>query len=159
VRFLKPISLLTILVVCQSSALGSRPPEGLGPLEGKVVWVDFWASWCAPCRRSFPWLNEMQRRYASQGLQIIAINVDKERKLANRFLAENRAEFTVRFDPAGKLAEQFGVEAMPSSYVLDAAGNLLEKHLGFRLADEQRYEEGIKTALAAQSASEDRREP
>ena len=60
----------------------------LNDYRGKVVYVDFWASWCAPCRSSFPWMNEMQRRYQDEGLEIIAINLDKERQLAERFLAQ-----------------------------------------------------------------------
>src|SRR5438552_16018809 len=70
-------------------------------LRGKVVYVDFWASWCGPCRRSFPWMNEMQRRYGSHGLSIVAINVDKKRADASRFLTETPAEFTVVYDSPG----------------------------------------------------------
>src|SRR4029078_4050052 len=69
----------------------------LGGLTGKVVYVDFWASWCGPCRRSFPWMNELVQRYAGQGLAIVAINVDKKRGDAERFLAQFPASFTVVF--------------------------------------------------------------
>lgn len=123
----------------------------LAPPEVPVI-VDFWASWCAPCRRSFPWLNEMYRKYSGQGLQIIAVNVDSDKSAADKFLDQTPADFTVKFDPKGKLAEKFNVQAMPSSYVLDPAGHILQRHLGFRLSDERKYEEQIWAALSAQTA-------
>jgi thiol-disulfide isomerase/thioredoxin len=128
-------------------------PPGLGEVTGRVVLVDFWASWCAPCRRSFPWMNELQERYGDQGLQIIGVNVDKERQLAAEFLAETPAEFDLRYDPAGALAEQFEVQAMPSSFVLDAEGNVIAKHFGFRFADAEEYEATIVAALRAAGAA------
>jgi cytochrome c biogenesis protein CcmG/thiol:disulfide interchange protein DsbE len=140
--------LLAVGFLSSSIAFGAPPPE-LAPIKGKVVWVDFWASWCAPCRRSFPWLNTMQRRYGNQGLQIIAVNVDKDRALADKFLKETPAQFALRYDPAGKLAKEFKIQVMPSSFVLDASGKVLASHAGFRLADTDEYERGIRSALAA----------
>jgi thiol-disulfide isomerase/thioredoxin len=128
-------------------------PVELAPVHGKVLWVDFWASWCAPCRRSFPWLNKMQRKYSGQGLAIIAVNLDKDRKLADAFLAETPAHFDVRYDPSGRLAEQFDVQAMPSSYLLDASGKVIGRHLGFKLAETDRYEQLIEHALASAERS------
>jgi len=124
-------------------------PAELGTVQGRVIWVDFWASWCVPCRRSFPWLNTMQRQYGADGLQIIGVNLDKDRALADGFLAEVPAEFSLRFDPAGELAKQFKVQAMPSSYLLDADGKVLATHFGFKTADTAEYEQAIKAALAA----------
>jgi thiol-disulfide isomerase/thioredoxin len=126
----------------------AAPPAALGPVEGRVIWVDFWASWCVPCRRSFPWLNAMQRKYRAAGLQIIGVNLDKDRALADDFLADVPAEFAVRFDPAGALAKQFGVQSMPSSFLIDVDGNVLASHSGFRTADTADYERTIETALA-----------
>ena len=131
-------------------------PEAFGPVNAKVIWVDFWASWCAPCRRSFPWMNAIYGKYAVEGLEIIAVNVDKDRKLAEEFLEETPADFRLHFDPAGSLAAEFGVEAMPSSFMLDANGNVLATHYGFKLADTAEYEQTIRAALAdaASNASE-----
>ena len=151
-RFLWLLPVVLILFLAGSGVLQSAPPTELEPVIGKVVWVDFWASWCAPCRRSFPWMNSMHRKYGAQGLQIIAVNVDKERQLAEQFLEETPAEFGLRFDPAGKLAKQFGVQAMPSSYLLDASGNTLVRHFGFKLADTEEYERAITSALAGAPA-------
>jgi thiol-disulfide isomerase/thioredoxin len=139
-----------ILVVSLPAA--AEAPPALGQLTGEVIWVDFWASWCAPCRRSFPWMNEMLARYGDSGLQIIGVNVDKERALADSFLVETPAEFELRFDPEGALAEAFGVQAMPSSFVLDADGNLLAAHYGFRLAETGDYEQAIIEVLGTAGA-------
>jgi thiol-disulfide isomerase/thioredoxin len=126
-------------------------PEGLEPVDGRVVWVDFWASWCVPCRRSFPWLNTMHRKYSAQGLEIIGVNLDKDRAQAESFLAEVPAEFSLRYDPAGALARRFEVQSMPSSYLLDSTGKVLAKHFGFRYSDTAEYEHAIQEALQAAS--------
>jgi thiol-disulfide isomerase/thioredoxin len=108
----------------------------LGALKGHVVYVDFWASWCGPCRRSFPWMNAMQEKYGAQGLEVIAINVDKRRADADRFLAQVPARFTTVFDPAGATPGSYDVKAMPSSILIDADGNVALVEEGFR--DERR---------------------
>lgn len=131
----------------------AQPPAELGELEGNVIWVDFWASWCAPCRRSFPWLNEMQGRYGAEGLQVIGVNVDKQRELADEFLTKTPAAFTISYDPEGRLAETFGVQAMPSSFLIDRSGNILARHYGFRLAESDEYERSIEAALVEAARS------
>jgi thiol-disulfide isomerase/thioredoxin len=148
-RFIRTIGLLIAFGATSQAGFAAPPSAELGPIEGKVVWVDFWASWCTPCRRSFPWMNEMHAKYGAQGLQIIAINLDKDRAAADGFLAETPAQFALRFDPDGKLAKQFEVQAMPSSYVLDSSGNVVVRHFGFKLADAEEYEQQIQAALAA----------
>lgn len=147
---MRSVGLVGVLLLMMAGAApaGAELPEAFGPVDAKVVWVDFWASWCAPCRRSFPWMNSMYRKYATEGLQIIAVNVDKDRKLADAFLAETPAEFRLHFDPSGSLAAAFGVQAMPSSFVLDRNGNVLAAHFGFKLADAEEYEQAIRGALA-----------
>jgi thiol-disulfide isomerase/thioredoxin len=148
VRFVRVLGLLAVLSLPTLAASGAIPPE-LGPVKGRVVWVDFWASWCAPCRRSFPWMNTMQQKYSGRGLEIVAVNLDKERALADGFLKETPAQFTVRFDPDGNLAKQFDVQAMPSSYLLDSSGKVIARHFGFKVADTDEYERQIEAALAA----------
>lgn len=143
------IALLYVAPVARAA-----PPPALEPVEGRVVWVDFWASWCVPCRRSFPWLNSMHRKYGPAGLQIIAVNLDKDRVLADGFLAEVPAEFALRFDPSAALAKEFGVQVMPSSYLIDADGNVLETHFGFKTAETADYERAIEAALERFSAQQ-----
>jgi thiol-disulfide isomerase/thioredoxin len=114
---------------------------------GKVVVVDFWASWCVPCRRSIPWLNEMQAKYAGQGLVVIGVNVDAERQLAERFLAETPAKFRIVYDSEGRLPKEYGVQGMPSSFVFDRAGRLVAKHLGFQNGKREEYESVLLETL------------
>jgi cytochrome c biogenesis protein CcmG, thiol:disulfide interchange protein DsbE len=151
------VRLIVLLIVAvgllAGAAARAAPPAALEPIEGRVVWVDFWASWCVPCRRSFPWLNTMQRKYGAAGFQIIAVNLDKDRALADGFLAEVPAEFSLRFDPAGALAKQFKVQTMPSSFLIDADGNVITSHFGFRSSEASEYEDSIKAALAKVGAS------
>ena len=145
---LKVLLSIAVAVLCALGVARAAPPPALQPVEGRVIWVDFWASWCVPCRRSFPWLNSMHRKYGPDGLQIIGVNLDKDRALADAFLAEVPAEFALRFDPAGALAKQYGVQAMPSSFLIDADGNVLATHAGFRTADAADYERTITDALS-----------
>lgn len=104
----------------------------LSDLRGKVVLVDFWASWCAPCRRSFPELNQLQDLFGSRGLQVVAINLDEQRKDADAFLAAQRPPtVTVVYDPRGASAKAFGVQAMPSSFLIGRDGTIRFTHSGF----------------------------
>ena len=99
--------------------------------KGKVIYLDFWASWCGPCRKSFPWMNNIQEKYQQQGLVIISVNVDNNKALADKFLAEIPANFTVFYDPKGKVARQFKLKGMPSSYIIDRSGKVVSAHVGF----------------------------
>lgn len=119
----------------------------LAALKGRVVYLDFWASWCSPCRKSFPWMNDMQTRYGSQGLTVVAVNLDPERALVTKFLAAHPAGFTVVYDPMGTAAELYNVMGMPSSYLIDRAGRLHTRHVGFRDQDAAALEAEIRALL------------
>ena len=121
----------------------------LDGLRGQVVFVDFWASWCGPCRRSFPWMNEMQQKYGGKGFAIVAVNVDKKRSDADKFLAQIPATFPVVFDEAGTSPTAFGVKGMPSSYLIDARGNVAFVERGFLEGSRAQLEDRIKVLLAS----------
>jgi len=119
----------------------------LASLRGRVVYVDFWASWCTPCRRSFPWMNAMQARHGGEGLTVVGVNVDKRPADAARFLGDVPARFTVVYDPGGATPSAYGVKGMPSSYLIDRRGNVVAVEDGFH--DERRaaLEAQIESAL------------
>lgn len=119
----------------------------LAPHRGRVVIVDFWASWCKPCRQSIPWLNAMSARYGASGLVVIGVNVDANRSDAERFLRDVPIDFEVVFDPDGVMAKQFKVQGMPSSYVFDRNGKLIDTHLGFRESKKAGNEAALENLL------------
>ncbi len=121
----------------------------LDKLRGRIVYVDFWASWCSPCRRSFPWMNEMQQKYGPRGFTIVGINVDKKRADAERFLQQTPAAFTVVYDEAGASPAAFDVKGMPSSYLIDAQGKVVDVEIGFHDDRKAALEERIRALLAA----------
>jgi thiol-disulfide isomerase/thioredoxin len=100
-------------------------------LKGKVVLVDFWASWCPPCKASFPALDVLQRDYRARGVQVIAVNVDEQKKDADAFLAEHPHQLLVVFDPRGASPKAFKVRGMPTSFVIDRRGDIRYSHQGY----------------------------
>ena len=119
----------------------------LEPLKGKVVYLDFWASWCGPCRSSFPWMNSMQKKYEKDGLVVVAVNLDQEPELAEEFIAEMGPEFRIEYDSEGELAGKFGVSAMPTSYLIGRDGEIRVRHLGFHDKKRAAFEQEIQTLL------------
>ena len=119
----------------------------LNQLQGSVVYLDFWASWCTPCRKSFPWMNKIQSKYKDKGLVVVAVNLDKSKSKADDFLKEFDRNFIVAFDPEGKTAESYKVMGMPSSYLIDRKGQLHLSHIGFRESDTEKLESKIRELL------------
>ncbi|MCE9615140.1 MAG: TlpA family protein disulfide reductase [Lentisphaerae bacterium] len=138
-------------------ATGTRLPElqgaglagSLPALKGKVVLVDFWASWCAPCKKSFPELDQLSRDYASRGLVVLAISVDESAEAMAAFLDKHPVSFAVVRDAQQKIVGAAGVESMPSSFIVDRAGTIRFVHSGFHGADTvARYRQEIDALLA-----------
>jgi len=125
----------------------STQPVELKSFTGKVLYIDFWASWCPPCAKSFPFLNELQQQYAQQGLQIIGINLDEEPEDAEKFLVQFPAKFTLASDLTKQCAEGLGVAAMPSSYLIDRKGIIRHIHLGFRAGETEALRKLVKQLL------------
>ena len=119
----------------------------LSDYTGKIVYLDFWASWCGPCRKSFPWMSDLQNRYQND-LKVIAINLDEDREQALAFLKKYPAGFTVAFDPEEKVAEAYGVPGMPTSYLIGPAGQIVSSHIGFRNSEKNIVESKIQSLLS-----------
>lgn len=117
-------------------------------LRGRVVYLDFWASWCGPCRQSFPWMQTMKSTYENRGLTVVAVNLDMDRAAADRFLTRFHPTFDVRFDPSGDLAEAYKIRGMPSSVLIDRHGVTRFTHVGFRPVDVRLYEAQVRELLA-----------
>jgi thiol-disulfide isomerase/thioredoxin len=154
-----PILALLILTALPAAAAPSAPARSVpaaedtaafdpASLRGKVVYLDFWASWCAPCRKSFPWLNRLQAKYGEEGLVVVAVNVDRERKKADAFLAQYPADFRIVYDPEGKLASHYDLKGMPSTFMIDRGGNERAAHVGFRDDETETLEKTVRLLLA-----------
>lgn len=136
-----------LLLLWHGGAEASETSFDLTEHEGKVVIVDFWASWCVPCRRSFPWLNSMHKNHADNGLVIIGVNLDAERAAAEEFLHEYSPDFEIFYDTSKDLAREFGVIAMPSSFLIGRDGEVRKRHYGFKVKKQSEYETAIIEAL------------
>jgi cytochrome c biogenesis protein CcmG, thiol:disulfide interchange protein DsbE len=138
--------LLSLCLLWLTPARAAAPLD-LGEFHGRVVYLDFWASWCAPCKQSFPWMQTMKSIYEEHGLTIVTVNLDADRADADRFLARLKPTFEVRFDPKGGLAESYKVKGMPSSILIDRHGVPRFTHVGFRPVDAPLYEAQIRELL------------
>lgn len=132
-----------------SLATAKGETVALESLRGQVVYVDFWASWCGPCKRSFPWMNDLVQRYGDKGLAVVAVNVDKKHEDAERFLTQTPARFTVVYDAPGVTPAAWAVKGMPSSYLVDRAGRVVMVEQGFRDEQKPAVEQRIRDLLAA----------
>jgi cytochrome c biogenesis protein CcmG, thiol:disulfide interchange protein DsbE len=146
------IPLFPLFMLLLSSSLQASELN-LSAYRGKVVYVDFWASWCGPCKQSFPWLDNLVREYGPQNFVVIGVNVDKDRDRAERFLNETPAEFPIVYDPKGNLATAYKVAGMPSGVLIDRAGHVRFQHAGFSQRQKGLYEDELQTLLAEKPPS------
>jgi len=133
---------------CVLAVLDGSRSVSLAEYRGQVVYLDFWASWCGPCRESFPFMNELQRELAGRGLQILAVSVDKTADEARRFLARYPAQFATALDAPGACPAAYRLEGMPSSYVIGRDGIVRAVHVGFRGGDKTEIRRQVIEALA-----------
>lgn len=120
----------------------------LSSLKGKVVLMDFWASWCGPCKISIPAYNQLNSRFGSQGFTVIGINQDRDSGEALKFLSHTPAQFTLLADPENKVAHLYNPPTMPTSYLIDQSGNIVKTYEGFHAGDENTMAADIEGLLA-----------
>ena len=120
----------------------------LSDYKGKIVVIDFWASWCPPCKASFPALDALFREYQARGVEVLAVNLDERRRDADAFLAARPHGLTVLYDAEGASAAAFGVKGMPSSFVVDRSGNIRFTHMGYSGNVDESYRRELAQLLA-----------
>jgi len=119
----------------------------LSDLRGQVMLLNFWASWCGPCRQEMPILDEIHNKYKSLGFSVLGVNLDAKSKKAIGYLKDTPVTFPVLYDPKGVTSEQYGVSAMPSTVIIDRNGNVRHLHKGYKSGYEDEYMAQIKKLL------------
>lgn len=119
----------------------------LSEQRGKVVMINFWASWCAPCREEMPLLDELYERYEQAGFTLFGINVEQNPEAAQKFLADVGVSFPILFDPQSEVSREYQVRAMPTTVMVDRDGQVRYVNRGFREGDEEKYREQIRELI------------
>lgn len=130
----------------------SGAPVQLSELRGRVVLVDFWATWCAPCRRSLPHHDKLQRRYADQGLVVLAVSIDDDRTNVTEFVRRLGLSMMVVHDLAKLFVERYEPPKMPTAYLIDARGVIQSVYVGYSDGDEARIEADLRRLLPPRPA-------
>jgi peroxiredoxin len=125
----------------------------LATYKGQVVVVDFWASWCGPCRKSLPELDDLQARFASQGVKVVGISLDTDASAMTAFLEKVPVRFSILHDPAGQTGEAFSVVAMPTTFLIDREGRIAARFEGG--AHTQEEAAAVTALLAGTSPSKE----
>lgn len=157
---LRAAAVATFVVAC-SALMGasngpapafSLPARGggtiaLNDLKGQVVMINFWASWCGPCRQEMPLLDQMHKKYESLGFKLLGVNVEADTKDAELMLARIPVTFPILFDKENKVSQLYSVNAMPSTVFIDRKGNVRYLHRGYKAGDESEYLNQIRALL------------
>jgi peroxiredoxin len=156
-------ALLTIGALCLPAVAveqGDKAPDFTAPgmsgeaislaaYRGKVVYLDFWASWCGPCAQALPALEALRKEFPPGDFQVVAVNVDREAKSAKAFLKKRPVGYPSALDPKGAIPAQFGVEVMPTSFLIDRDGTVRHVQRGFRTDDVESLRQQIRQLVAA----------
>ncbi len=119
----------------------------LNELAGQVVLINFWASWCGPCRKEMPKLEELHKKYKDLGVTILGINIDENPEFSKRVLKDITVTFPILYDSESKVSEQYSIEAMPSTFLVDRSGNFRFRHDGYKAGYEAMYDQQIKQLM------------
>jgi thiol-disulfide isomerase/thioredoxin len=152
-------ALLSLLLLVQTSSAADPAPLFSGDsvntgqhislegYRGKVVFIDFWASWCPPCIASLPAYERMRDEIGTEEFEIIAVNVDEYTEDGLGFLADHPVSYPVLADPDGDIGIPYGIRTLPHSFLLDRDGNIVTSYRSFRKGDEVRLKEEIEALL------------
>jgi thiol-disulfide isomerase/thioredoxin len=132
---------------CNLSYKDGLPVQDWQAMKGQVIYIDFWASWCTPCIKSFPFMNQLTQDFKERGLQVIGVNLDEKQAEAEAFLNQYPPKFTIVFDLDKQCAQDFNVIAMPSTYIIDKKGFVRHIHRGFRPSETDVMRELIDALL------------
>ena len=124
-------------VSCPANLESENTQLDLQKYQGKVIYLDFWATWCPPCKKSMPYLNALRNEFLDQGFEIIAISVDENPEIARQFLQQHPVDYLIAMDPGGQCPKEYDVQAMPSAFFIDRKGKIRYIHLGFRDSDKE----------------------
>jgi len=119
----------------------------LSQYKGQVVMINFWATWCGPCRQEMPLLDAMYKKYKAMGFTLIGVNVEPDSKAAEEFLKKLPVSFPVAFDAESKVSQLYNVQGMPSTVIVDRKGNARVLHKGYRPGDENTYLDHVRTLI------------
>lgn len=144
----KPSGAVKVGDTAPTFSIDSLNGQGKAALaSGKVTIVDFWATWCEPCKKSFPKYQELYVKYKASGLEIVAVSVDDEKGSIPAFAKSHGAKFPVGWDNGKKIADQYKPENMPTAYVIDKNGVVKFIHKGYHDGEEKELEKEIKSLL------------
>ena len=119
----------------------------LKELSGQVVLINFWASWCGPCRKEMPLLDELHAKYSDLGFTVLGVNVEQQNQKAKEFINELNVSFPILLDEQNTVSKLYDVEAMPTTVVIDRNSNLRYVHYGYQAGDEKRYKKMVKALI------------
>lgn len=150
--------LLSLVLNCASVQANEEAPDftlkskengniRLSEQRGNIVLVNFWASWCGPCRNELPEMEALYQEYQDLGFEILAVNVDDEASKADGLLNDIEVSFPVLYDTLGDVSKLYDVSAMPTTVMIDRDGNQRLVHLGYRAGDEKKYEKALKILM------------
>lgn len=119
----------------------------LSELRGQVVMINFWASWCAPCRQEMPLLEQLYKKYQPMGFTLLGINVEDDPNAATKWLKGKELSFPILFDSQSEASELYNVSAMPTTLIIDRDGNMRYYHRGYVPGTEDEYQQQIRALL------------
>lgn len=119
----------------------------LSDLRGQVVMLNFWASWCGPCRQEMPLLDELSKRYSRAGFTLLGVNVEQDSSLGEKYLQDTPVSFPILWDPTSKVSQLYDIDAMPSTVMIDRDGNMRYLHRGYKPGYEKDYKKQIKELI------------